>query len=226
MAPTTELDVIILYPWELFTAIKNGQPCIGARLWTFAANTTTPKAAYHDPYYLNPQTNPIVMNDQGQAVVWLDGFYHLRLEDADGVLLWEMLSYEFVSGADPPPPGLLSGMNEATGIGPSAGTGVILVPNLVPLGYRVEGVLVRIDTDFGASQGLTQLAIGDGMAGDRWGVIGRTAGLSTGQRDWHAADRPIAATAYTILISSVGGTFDATGSLTCRAFWSSITGWS
>jgi hypothetical protein len=226
MAPTIEPDVVVLYPWELFTAIKNGQPCIGARLWTFAANTTTPKAAFHDPYYLNPQTNPIVMNDQGQAVVWLDGFYHLRLEDADGVLLWDMPVYEFISGADPPPPGLLSGMNEATGLTPSAGTGVILVPNLVPLGYRCMGAIVKITADFGASQGLTSLAIGDNILMDRWGVCGLTTGLQTGQRDFRGGDEPIAATAYTVLISAVGGTFDATGSLTCRAFWSSITGWS
>jgi len=226
VAPIIEQDVIVLYAWEVFTAIKNGHPCIGARLFTYEAHTSTPKAAYHDPYYLTPHANPILMNDQGQAVVWLDGFYHLRLEDADGVLLWDMPSYEFVSGTPAPTGGLVNGMNETTGLTPSAGAGTIIAPNLVPLGYRVEGTLVRIDTEFGASNGLTGIAIGDSTAVDRWGTIGLTAGLQTTQQAFHAADRPIAATAYTIILSALGGTFDSAGSCTVRGFWSSITGWS
>jgi hypothetical protein len=226
MAPTIEPDIVVLHAWEVFTAIKNGQPAIGAKLYTYAANTTTPKAAYHDPYYLNPQTNPIIMNDQGQAVVWLKDFYHLRLEDADGVLLWEVESYEFPSGAPAIVAGLVSGMTEATDLMPSAGAGTILVSNLVPLGYRVEGALVRIDTEFGASNGLTGIAIGDSVAVDRFGTIGLTAGLQTDQRDFRDASRPIAATAYSIILSAVGGNFDSTGSCTVRGFWSSITGWS
>ena len=226
MAPRIAPDVVIIYPWEVFTAIRNGQPAIGAKLSTYAANTTTPKAAYHDPYYLNPQTNPIIMNDQGQAVVWLKDFYHLRLEDADGVLLWEVESYEFPSGAPAIVAGLVSGMTEATDLTPSAGAGTILAPTLVPLGYRVEGALVRIETEFGASNGLTAIAIGDATAVDRWGTIGITAGLQTTQQAFHGADRPIAATAYTIILSAVGGTFDTNGRCTVRGFWSSITGWS
>jgi hypothetical protein len=226
MAPIVAPDVVIIYPWEVFTAIKNGQPCIGARLFTYEANTTTPKAAYHDPYFLSPHANPIIMNDQGQAVVWLDGFYHLRLEDAEAVQLWEVESYEFASGTTAPAAGLVSGMNEATGITPSAGSAVIAVPNLVPLGYRCLGAIIKITTDFGASQGLTSLAIGDDRLLDRWGVCGVTTGLETGQRDFHAGDMPIAATAYSVLISAIGGTFDAAGQLSIRAFWESITGWS
>jgi hypothetical protein len=226
MAPAIEPDVVVLTAWEVFTAIKNGQPCIGAKLYTYAANTSTPKAAYHDPYFLVPHANPIIMNDQGQAVVWLKDFYHLRLEDAEGVQLWEIDNYEFASGAPAITSGLVSGMTEATGLTPSAGAGTILVPNLVPLGYRMEGALVRIDTAFGASNGVTGIAIGDSTAVDRWGTIGLTAGLQTTQQAFHGADRPIAATAYSIILSAIGGTFDSAGSCTVRGFWSSITGWS
>jgi hypothetical protein len=226
MAPGVATDVVVLYAWEVFTAIKNGQPCIGAQLWTYEANTSTPKAAYHDAYYLSPQTNPIVMNDQGQAVVWLKDFYHLRLEDADGVLLWDVPSYAFTSGTVTPAAGLVTGMSEATGIIPSDGSALISVPNLVPVGYRVEGAIVRIDTGFGASHGLQQIAIGDTILLDRWGVVALTAGQQTTQGTFHGADRPIAATSYSVLLSALGGPFDATGSCTVRAFWSSITGWS
>jgi hypothetical protein len=226
MAPAVAPDVVVLTAWEVFTAIRNGQPCIGARLFTMEANTSTPKAAFHDPYYLSPHANPIIMNDQGQAVVWLDGFYHLRLEDADGVQLWDVPSYEFTSGTVTPTTGLVSGMTEAVNITPSAGSAVIAVPNLIPLGYRVEGVIVKITTDFGASQGLSSIAIGDSILVDRFGTIGLTTGLQTGQRDFRAADRPIAATAYSVLLSALSGNFDAAGQLSIRGFWSSITGWS
>jgi hypothetical protein len=225
MAPTLEPDVVVLYAWEVFTAIKNGQPCIGARLFTYEANTTTPKAAFHDPYYFTPHANPIIMNDQGQAVVWLDGFYHLRLEDADGVQLWDVPSYEFTSGTVTPTTGLVSGMTEAVNVTPGAGSAVISVPNLIPLGYRVEGAIVRITTDFGASQGLTSIAIGDATIMDRWGAVELLAGLETGQVTFRGADRPIAATTYSVLLSAQGGAFDGTGACTVRAFWSSITGW-
>lgn len=227
MAPAVEPAVVIIFPWEVFTAYgTDGLPLIGGRLWTFAANTTTPKASFADPYFLTPNTQPVILNAMGQAIVWLDGFYHLRLEDADGVQLWDMPSYEFASGAPAPTAGLVSGMTEVTTVTPSAGAGTITVPNLVPLGYRVEGALVRIDTAFGASNGLTGIAIGDATAVDRWGTIGLTAGLQTTQQAFHGADRPIAATAYTIILSAVGGTFDVAGSCTVRGFWSSITGWS
>lgn len=226
MAPAVEPDVVVLTAWEVFTAIRNGQPCIGARLFTYEANTSTPKAAFHDPYFLSPHTNPIIMNDQGQAVVWLDGFYHLRLEDREGQQLWDIPSYEFAGGATPTAGGLVNGMTEAVNITPSAGSAVISVPNLVPLGYRCLGAIVKITTDFGASQGLASLAIGDSMVMDRWGVCGLTTGLQTGQRDFRSADMPIAATAYSVLISAIGGNYDAAGALSIRAFWESITGWS
>jgi hypothetical protein len=226
MAPTLEPDAVVLYAWEVFTAIKNGQPCIGARLFTYEANTSTPKAAYHDPYYLSPHTNPIIMNDQGQNVIWLDGFYHLRLEDADGVQLWDVPSYEFAGGATPTSGGLVSGMTEAVNVTPGAGSAVVSVPGLVPLGYRVEGAIVKVTTDFGASQGLSSIAIGDSTLMDRWGTVALATGQQTGQVNFRGADRPIAATAYSVLLSALGGLYDGGGRCTVRAFWSSITGWS
>lgn len=227
MAPGVDTDIVLIQPWEIFTAYDtNGHPLVGGRLWTYEANSTTPKAAFHDPFYLNPHAQPIILNDMGQAIVWLDGFYHLRLEDAEGVQLWDIMSYEFPSGAPAIVAGLVSGMTEATGITPSAGAGTITVPNLVPLGYRCEGAIVRIDTDFGTSNGLIGIAIGDSSALDRWGTVALTAGTSTGQRTFRDASRPIAATPYTIVLSAVGGPFDSAGAATVRGFWSAITGWS
>jgi hypothetical protein len=217
-------DVVLLSGWEHFQGFLNGQPLIGGLLYTYAANTTTPKAAYHDPYFIVPHANPIVLDEQGAADVWLDGLYHLRLTDKDGVQLWTIPSFQFASGAEPQTGGVQSGMNEATVV-PNPGTGVISVPGLVPLGYRCLGVIARINVEFGASQGLTQLALGDTTLLDGWGVIGRTAGLTTTQRDFRRGDEPIAQIPYTILVSALDGSFDGAGSLTLRATWQAINGW-
>jgi hypothetical protein len=225
VAPT--IEPIVITAWPLFTVRDvDGTPLEGGKLYSFHASTTTPKATYADPFLFVPNTNPCILSADGNAVVYLDGFYRLVLTDAEDVHLWTIDNYEFASGAPAIVAGLVSGMTEATDLTPSAGAGTILAPNLVPLGYRVEGALVRIDTEFGASNGLTGIAIGDSVAVDRFGTIGLTAGLQTDQRDFRDASRPIAATAYSIILSAVGGNFDSTGSCTVRGFWSSITGWS
>jgi len=224
---TIPLGVTTIFPWPVFQAYDtNGHPLVGGRLYTYEANSTVPKASFADYYFLTPNSNPVILDADGIAIVHLDGFYRLVLTDAQNVQLWEEPVYEFASGSPAPTSGLVTGMTEAVNVTPSAGSAVIAVPNLIPLGYRCEGIIIKITTDFGTSQGLASLAVGDATLLDRWGVCGLTTGTQTGQRDFRAADRPIAATAYSALISAIGGNFDSVGSLTCRGFWSSITGWS
>lgn len=221
------LEAVLIQPWPLFTAWDtDGTPLIGGRLHTWAAQTNTPKASYADPYGLTPNANPVILDAMGQAMVWLDGWYHLRLEDRHGVQLWDVLQYEYPSVTEPAAPGMVSGMNEGiVDASTGAGTGVIQVPNLVPLGYRCKGVICKVNTAFGTSNGLTNILIGDATVGDGWGNIGIAAGLQTSQVDFRRGDQPIAATAYTILLAAVGGTYDAVGQMAVRAFWESITGW-
>lgn len=229
MAPVLELPPAanVIQAWPLFTAFDtDGFPLIGGKLYTYEANTSIPKATYGDAFLIATNTNPVVLNDHGQALIYLDGFYKLVLTDAEGIQRWEVDSYEYPSSADPPPSGVAEGYTDgiATAI---AGSGVLIVSSLVPLGYRCTGVVVQITTAFGASNGLTGLLVGDATANDGWGVVTNlAAGTETGQRDFRRGDEPIAATAYTVLISAVGGTFDTVGACNVRAFWRSITGWS
>jgi len=223
MAPTLETDVIELYIWNHFTAVKNGQPLIGGQMFTYAAETSTPKAAYQDPYLLVPHVNPIVLNDQGSADIWLSGFYHLRLEDADGVLVWDVPSFQFASSAPAPAPGdKIMGSSDAT-VTPSPGTGVIAIPSLVPPGYRCEGLTWSITTGFGTSGGLTALLLGDNVANDRWGrLTDLTAGQSGGQAHFRSDTTPVEPIPYVILAAAEGGLFDATGALHVTAYWSAL----
>lgn len=224
MAPTVEIETVVLTAWPLFTAIKDGQPVIGGKLYSYQANTTTPKATYADPFLIVRNTNPVQMNDQGQAMVYLQGFYRLVLTDREGRLLWDIDNYEYASSTEPPEGGVVHGMTQAD-VPAVNGESVLVVTNTVPLGYRVEGAIARIENTFGASQGLQVIQIGDDLLQDGWGQIGLEAGLTTIQKDFRRADRPITPTLYTVLVSAIGGRFDGAGQLTLRVHWSCIGGW-
>lgn len=223
MAPLPH-DVVTIFPWEMFTAYGvDGLPLAGGRLWTFVAETTTPKASFADRFFVTPNANPVVLNADGQAVVWLDGFYHLRLEDADGVLLWDVPSYTFATGVPPMPPGsLITGSTDAT-VSASPGAPVLTVPGLVPLGYRCLGLTWTITETFGVSNGLIGLALGDATLLDRWGQLTTLdAGQTGGQLGFHDASAPMADLPYVVLVSALGGPFDATGDLHLTAHWQAL----
>ena len=50
---------------------KNGKPLAGSKLCSYAAGTTTPLATYTDSTAGTPNTNPIVLDVNGRASVWV-----------------------------------------------------------------------------------------------------------------------------------------------------------
>lgn len=67
----------------------NGDPLSGGKLYTYQAGTTTPKATYSDPDCETPNSNPVELDANGYADVWIaSGAYKFRLDDADDVTLW------------------------------------------------------------------------------------------------------------------------------------------
>ena len=56
----------------VFQAIGPQGPSPFAKLYTYAAGTSTPQATYTDSTGGTPNTNPVIMNSYGQASVWLD----------------------------------------------------------------------------------------------------------------------------------------------------------
>jgi hypothetical protein len=215
--------VTLIFPWPGFQAVKNGQPLIGGKLYTYQAETSTPKAAYLDSGFVTPQTNPIVLDDQGRAEIWLNGYYHLRLTDAEDVLLWDIASFTFETGIAPPPGEIIMGSTDAT-VSVVAGTGQISVPGLASAGYRIHGVTWTITEDFGTSSGLTAVVLGDSLLVDRWGAPpALVAGTTGGQLGFHSGDEPVTAPAgYVILVSALGGNFDTQGEIHLTCFWSSL----
>lgn len=68
----------------------DGNPLAGGKLWTYEAGTSTPQAAFTDKSEETELTNPIILDSNGEAAVWLgDGkSYKLVLMDADDVPIW------------------------------------------------------------------------------------------------------------------------------------------
>lgn len=81
------VGVIANYP--LFHGFyPNGDPLIGGRLYTYQAGTSTPQAAYHDAAATMPHQNPIVLNDRGEALIYITQPMLWKLHTPTDVELW------------------------------------------------------------------------------------------------------------------------------------------
>lgn len=65
-----------------------GQPLAGGRLYTFLAGTSTPKVTYADQAGTVPNTNPVVLDARGEALIYWSGAYKVELRDASNNLIW------------------------------------------------------------------------------------------------------------------------------------------
>lgn len=81
-----------LPPDVKFTATDgNGNPRVGALLYTYESGTTIPKVTWVDATESTPNVNPTILDSNGQADVWLDasnGAYRFKLVASTGETLW------------------------------------------------------------------------------------------------------------------------------------------
>jgi hypothetical protein len=60
----------------------NGDPLASGKLYTYAAGTTTPKATYTTAAGAVENTNPVILDSAGRAVIFLSGSYKFTLTDS------------------------------------------------------------------------------------------------------------------------------------------------
>lgn len=68
----------------------DGLPLVGGKLYTYAAGTTTPLATYVDYTGTTTNTNPVILDSNGEADVWLSNTlnYKFVLKTSEDVLLY------------------------------------------------------------------------------------------------------------------------------------------
>lgn len=89
----------ISYSMPRFQAIDMlGRPMVGATLYTYQNKTTTPAPTWRDKDQTAYNTNPVVLDARGEAVIWLDPaqVYTFVLRDWFGALVW---SQDDIGGA-------------------------------------------------------------------------------------------------------------------------------
>lgn len=68
--------------------LNNGQLASGAKIYTYASGTNTPKTTYKDSNKTIPNTNPIICDASGYYVCFLDnGSYRIKVTDQNDVQL-------------------------------------------------------------------------------------------------------------------------------------------
>ena len=80
-----------LVPFPKFRAFdSNGDPLAGGKLYTYEAGTATPLATYTDYGGATANTNPVVLNGDGEADVWLTAgvLYKFVLKTSADVTEW------------------------------------------------------------------------------------------------------------------------------------------
>lgn len=78
----------LLPPGKQSYSDSAGLPLAGGKLYTYESGTTTPKATYSDAAGTVPNTNPVVLDARGEAVVFCFGSYTLVLKTAADVTVW------------------------------------------------------------------------------------------------------------------------------------------
>jgi hypothetical protein len=65
-----------------------GAPLVGGKLYTYDAGTNNPSATYQDAAGTVPNTNPVILDARGEALVFWSGTYKVVLKDAADVTIW------------------------------------------------------------------------------------------------------------------------------------------
>lgn len=71
---------------------ENGVPYAGGKVYFYIPNTTTPKTTWSDPTEVNPNSNPVILDSAGRAIIYGSGQYRQILKDANDVTIWDQLT--------------------------------------------------------------------------------------------------------------------------------------
>ncbi|MFC4275573.1 glycosyl hydrolase family 28-related protein [Achromobacter aloeverae] len=71
---------------------NNGKPLVGGKVYFYIPNTSTKKNTYQDPDQTILNTNPVILDARGEAVIWGSGSYRQVVYDQFDNLIWDQLT--------------------------------------------------------------------------------------------------------------------------------------
>lgn len=71
------------YAWD-----RNGKPLAFGKVYTYQARTNTPRSTFQSEDAAVENTNPVVLNGEGYANIYLDGSYKIVVKDKDDNEIW------------------------------------------------------------------------------------------------------------------------------------------
>lgn len=78
---------------------EDGNPLAGGKLFSYYAGTSTPLATYTDQSGLTANTNPVILDANGEANVWINtAAYKFVLKDANDVVLFTVDNVQAPTG--------------------------------------------------------------------------------------------------------------------------------
>jgi hypothetical protein len=77
---------------------SNGAPLAGGQVFYYAPGTTNPVNTYQDSSGTVPNTNPVVLDSNGQAVIWGSGSFRQVVQNSAGVTIWDQVVQSADSG--------------------------------------------------------------------------------------------------------------------------------
>jgi microcystin-dependent protein len=87
------------YPKFRAVIPATGLPLNGGLLYFYQTGTAyaVEKTTYSDGALTTPHTNPVVLDSNGEALIYLSGVYDIKLTDSTGVLQWTMTGVEGIN---------------------------------------------------------------------------------------------------------------------------------
>lgn len=67
---------------QLYLTTSDGSPLVGGKIYTYEAGTTTPKVTYADADATTSNTNPVILDSRGEAVIFWQGNYKVVVKDS------------------------------------------------------------------------------------------------------------------------------------------------
>lgn len=76
----------------------NNVPLVGGSVYHYIPGTLTPKTTYEDAAGTIENNNPILLDSIGSAAIWGEGSYRQMVLDADGNVIWDVVTTAPASG--------------------------------------------------------------------------------------------------------------------------------